>query len=109
VIDYAILCVLNHIIVGINLTAENDKGQMDAYIKNAEWDLEGRLYVFLTLHFVYSTLDFSAVNNALKYDCCPTLYPFVLFTIRIRRRSLYYVTNVVGMQRDKLKGSTHLK
>jgi hypothetical protein len=41
-------------------------------------------------------LDFSAVNNALKYDCCPTLYPFVLFTIKIRRRSLYYVTNVVS-------------
>ncbi|CAF1428484.1 unnamed protein product [Adineta ricciae] len=64
---------------GINLTVESSKGQLDAYIKNAEWDLE----------------DFSAVNNAIKYDCCPTLYPFVLFTIRIRRRSLYYVTNVV--------------
>ncbi|UJR37392.1 hypothetical protein I4U23_030097 [Adineta vaga] len=64
---------------GINLTAESNKGQLDAYIKNAEWDLE----------------DFSTVNNAIKYDCCPTLYPFVLFTIRIRRRSLYYVTNIV--------------
>ena len=41
------------------------------------------------------------MNNALKYDCCPTLYPFVLFTIRIQRRSLYYVTNVVGKRTKK--------
>ena len=26
---------------GINLTAESNKGQLDAYIKSAEWDLEG--------------------------------------------------------------------
>ena len=26
---------------GINLTAESNRGQLDAYIKNAEWDLEG--------------------------------------------------------------------
>lgn len=32
----------------------------------------------------------------MKYDCCPDLYPYVLFTMRIRRRSLYYFTNIVG-------------
>ncbi len=80
------------------MTAESDKGQLDAYIKNAEWDLEGTLDDFLVLYFVYSALEFSAVSNALKYDCCPTLYPFVLYTIRIRRRSLYYITNVVGRE-----------
>ncbi len=79
------------------MTAESNKGQLDAYIKNAEWDLEGKLYDFLVFHLARCTLDFSTVNNALKYDCCPTLYPFVLFTIRIRRRSLYYVTNIVSM------------
>ena len=58
-------------------------------------------YVAMSAH-----IDFSAVNNALKYDCCPTLYPFVLFTIRIRRRSLYYVTNVVGkISRTLLEGT----
>jgi len=86
----------DQLIVGVNLTAESDKGQLDAYIKNAEWDLEGTLDDFLILYFVHSALEFSAINNALKYDCCPTLYPFVLYTIRIRRRSLYYITNVVG-------------
>lgn len=27
---------------GVNLTADGDKGQLDAYVQNAEWDLEGR-------------------------------------------------------------------
>ena len=45
---------------------------------------------------MYFSSDFSATSDALKYDCCPTLYPFVLYTIRIRRRSLYYFTNIVG-------------
>lgn len=27
--------------LGINLTAESNKGQIDAYVKSAEWDLEG--------------------------------------------------------------------
>ncbi|UJR19828.1 hypothetical protein I4U23_022961 [Adineta vaga] len=64
---------------GINLTAESNEGQLDAYIKNGQWSLE----------------EFSAVVNVLKYDCCPTLYPFVLYTIRIRRCSLYYFFNIV--------------
>lgn len=41
-------------------------------------------------------IDFIVVRQAVVYECCPTVYPFVLFTIRIRRRTLYYVVNVVG-------------
>ncbi|CAF0841392.1 unnamed protein product [Rotaria sordida] len=65
--------------VRINLTAESSQGQLDAYVKSAQWDLE----------------DFSATNNSTKYDCCPTVYPYVLYTIRMRRRSLYYVINII--------------
>ncbi len=83
--------------VGINLTAESSKGQLDAYVKSAEWDLEGKRNDFLSYHFsLFFLSEFSATSNALKYDCCPTLYPYVLYTIRIRRRSLYYFTNIVG-------------
>jgi hypothetical protein len=28
--------------IGINLTAESNKGQLDAYVKNGEWDLAGK-------------------------------------------------------------------
>lgn len=92
------LFVLEDSILGINLTAESRKGQLDAYIKNTQWDLIGKLPIF-SFVVSYCSLEFSVMNNALKYDCCPTLYPFVLFTIRIRRRSLYYVTNVVGKRK----------
>ncbi|CAF1091692.1 unnamed protein product [Rotaria sordida] len=64
---------------GVNLRAASSKGQLDAYVKSDEWDLE----------------DFSATNNRSRYECCPSMYPYVLYTIRIRRRSLYYLTNIV--------------
>jgi len=31
--------------LGVNLTADGDTGQLDAYVKNAEWDLEGIPYL----------------------------------------------------------------
>jgi hypothetical protein len=61
--------------------------------------LQVKLIHFLILNFIYLLGDFSATNNATKYDCCPTLYPYVLYTIRIRRRSLYYFTTIVGNKR----------
>jgi len=27
--------------IGVNLTTDSDTGQLDAYVKSAEWDLEG--------------------------------------------------------------------
>ncbi|CAF4879349.1 unnamed protein product, partial [Rotaria sp. Silwood1] len=66
--------------VRVNLTAENSRGQLDAYVQNAEWQLE----------------DFTATNSGTKYDCCPNVYPHVLYTIRMRRRSLYYFTNIIA-------------
>ena len=36
-------------ISGVNLTAESNKGQLDAYIKNTQWDLIGNLPIFLRI------------------------------------------------------------
>jgi nicotinic acetylcholine receptor, invertebrate len=44
------------------------------------------------------SLAFVVNRQAVVYECCPTVYPFILFTIQIRRRTLYYVVNVVGNQ-----------
>ena len=41
-------------------------------------------------------LAFTVAREAVIYECCPTVYPFILFIIQIRRRTLYYVVNVVG-------------
>ncbi|CAF4360869.1 unnamed protein product, partial [Rotaria sp. Silwood2] len=81
--------------VRINLTAESNKGQLDAYTTSAEWDLEGNRYGLCAFYSIHFVLDFSATNNRTKYDCCPNIYPYVLYTIRMRRRSLYYIANTV--------------
>lgn len=39
--------------------------------------------------------DVLSYSEALKYECCPTEYPFVMFIIHIRRRTLYFIFNLV--------------
>ena len=44
------------------------------------------------------TLLFSgvpAVRNEVRYDCCPAPYLDITFTIKIRRRTLYYFFNLI--------------
>lgn len=41
--------------LGVNLTADGDTGQLDAYVQSAEWDLEGK--------FVLMTTDFHHLIN----------------------------------------------
>ena len=52
---------------------------MDAYIKNGEWFLK----------------DITSYSESISYDCCPEKYPFVMFEIHIRRRTLYFVFNLI--------------
>ena len=40
--------------------------------------------------------DIVSYSESLKYDCCPEKYPFVMFEIKLRRRTLYYVLNMIG-------------
>ena len=44
------------------------------------------------------TLLFSevpAVRNEVRYECCPAPYLDITFTIKIRRRTLYYFFNLI--------------
>ena len=36
-----------------------------------------------------------AIRNKVVYECCPAPYLDVTFTIKIRRRTLYYFFNLV--------------
>ena len=36
-----------------------------------------------------------AIRNEVIYDCCPEPYLDITFTIQIRRRTLYYFTNLI--------------
>lgn len=49
------------------------------FLLNAEWRL----------------MSVPAVRNEVKYFCCPESYPDVTYTFIIKRRSLFYLTNLI--------------
>lgn len=63
----------------VDLKNKSDSAQLDTYVENGEW-------------FLSSVVSYA---ESLKYECCPTKYPFVMFIINIRRRTLYFIFNLV--------------
>ncbi|XP_059080784.1 neuronal acetylcholine receptor subunit alpha-7-like isoform X11 [Tigriopus californicus] len=65
----------------LELVMNNDEGQGDVstYVENGEWHL----------------LGVPGQRNEVFYDCCPEPYLDVTFTIKIRRRTLYYFFNLI--------------
>lgn len=63
----------------VDLKNKSDSAQLDSYVENGEWALNNVL----------------SYSEAIKYECCPTKYPFVMFVIHIRRRTLYFIFNLV--------------
>ncbi len=64
----------------VNMVKVGEDGDVSNYIKNSEW----RLY---KLH---------AIRDVKVYSCCPTEpYPYVTYTIQIRRKPLFYVFNMI--------------
>ena len=58
---------------------KSNQVQLDSYMENGEWVLENT----------------SSYSESIKYECCPTKYPFVMFRLHVRRRTLYYISNLV--------------
>ena len=58
------------------LEGEADLGN---YITNGEWDIT----------------DVKATRHEDFYPCCKEPYPSIIFTVRVRRRMLYYVSNLI--------------
>ncbi|XP_064092186.1 neuronal acetylcholine receptor subunit alpha-7-like isoform X4 [Macrobrachium nipponense] len=64
----------------IDLQLQNEEGgDISGYITNGEWDL----------------ISVPAKRNTLSYSCCPEIYVDVTFQIHIRRRTLYYFSNLI--------------
>ena len=60
----------------VNRTTEVD---LSNYVENGEWEL----------------VEISVQRNVVFYACCPEPFPDVTFVIHIRRRTLYYMYNVI--------------
>eukprot|EP00795_Rhopilema_esculentum_P006153 gene6153-11546_t len=63
----------------LNLVPENYTADLKKYLPNAEWHLDG----------------IPARRNLEEYSCCPEKYPDVTFTVEVRRRSLFYLCNLI--------------
>ncbi|XP_064613958.1 neuronal acetylcholine receptor subunit alpha-10-like [Liolophura sinensis] len=63
----------------LNLTMNSHKGDISNYIESSEWDL----------------LNLEVQRHVVFYSCCLEPYPDITFYIRIRRRPLFYVFNMV--------------
>ncbi|XP_048581252.1 neuronal acetylcholine receptor subunit alpha-3 isoform X2 [Nematostella vectensis] len=64
----------------LNLTSKGDSADLSKYTKSGEWDL----------------LGMRAVRNVVKYSCCPDPFIDITFTMHIRRKVLFYLTNLIA-------------
>ena len=63
----------------MDIISESPDGDLSNYQSNGEFDL----------------VDFSAKRNVQNYSCCPEPYPDITYTIRLRRRPMFYVFNLI--------------
>lgn len=59
---------------------------------NKSGDLDTRQY---TVNGGWDLIATKTRRNVVYYPCCPEPFPDVTFTIYLRRRTLYYIVNVV--------------
>ncbi|XP_070551991.1 neuronal acetylcholine receptor subunit alpha-10-like [Ptychodera flava] len=63
----------------IDLYPAPSSGSLESYVPNGEWDV----------------LKFPSVRHVLNYTCCPNPFIDVTYTVHIRRRSMFYIFNLV--------------
>ncbi|KAG7190615.1 hypothetical protein KM043_006702 [Ampulex compressa] len=63
----------------LELERQSEQGDVSNYQANGEFDL----------------VDFSARRNVEYYSCCPQPYPDITYEIRLRRRPMFYVFNLI--------------
>ena len=75
---------------------DKDGGDLATYVDNGEWHLIGnKSEKIRKLYDRISVSGVPATRNEVFYDCCPAPYLDITFTIRIRRRTLYYFFNLI--------------
>ncbi|XP_068240132.1 neuronal acetylcholine receptor subunit alpha-9-like [Palaemon carinicauda] len=65
--------------IKLDLMKQMDEGDMSNYQSNGEFD----------------PVEFTAMKNITYYSCCPEPYPDITFTIKLRRRPMFYVYNLI--------------
>lgn len=65
--------------LSIDVHPKEKQADLGNYITNGEWDI----------------IDIKAKRHEDFYPCCEEPYPSIIFTVRVRRRILYYVSNLI--------------
>lgn len=63
----------------MELERQSEQGDVSNYQPNGEFDL----------------VNFSAHRNVEFYSCCPEPYPDITYEIRLKRRPMFYVFNLI--------------
>ncbi|KAA3678692.1 uncharacterized protein DEA37_0014955 [Paragonimus westermani] len=63
----------------VNISKRHEEVDMSNYVQNGEWDI----------------LKVNVVRQEVVYPCCDEPYPYLRFTIYMRRRNLYYLFNII--------------
>lgn len=63
----------------IDVNPKAKSADLKHYVTNGEWDV----------------IEVSAKKEVTFFPCCPEPYPYVTYTLRVRRRMLYYVSNLI--------------
>ena len=69
-------CFVAH---AVDVSNGSSSVDLSLYVDNGEWQL----------------IDTAVKRNVVRYKCCMETYPDVTFTIRIRRRSVFYLYNII--------------
>ena len=63
----------------VDVTNRSTTVDLSNYVFSGEWEL----------------LKIYGIRNEMRYQCCDEPYPDVTFTIQMRRRTLYYLFNII--------------
>ena len=63
----------------LNVSGISDQADLSAFVDSVEWEVK----------------SVPMVRNVLYYKCCPEPYPDVTFYLTMRRKSLFYLMNLV--------------
>lgn len=73
------LLFLNTFTFQLDLVKQSEEGDVSNYQANGEFDL----------------VSFDPIKHVEFYSCCPEPYPDITYVIRLRRRPMFYVFNLI--------------
>uniref|UniRef100_A0A6Q2YVS6 Cholinergic receptor, nicotinic, alpha 9 n=2 Tax=Esox lucius TaxID=8010 RepID=A0A6Q2YVS6_ESOLU len=63
----------------VDIAMGMDSGDLSDFVENVEWECHGM----------------PAVRNVIMYGCCSDPYPDITYTLHLKRRSLFYIFNLL--------------